>query len=290
MLITGAVPEHVKTNAIIELTSFCQKLGGRALEAQAHFGDLLAEVIAQLRTRVHQWDSTAERQASALVASLRIFRQSPTILGKLLPGVVDLVQARLGTLSETFGKTLEAIDLDSLDHRLRESIYRRAEDEWLKAPADQCGKRVKDTAIPVIIRLLKPDRRVRTSQRYNLPLAVEIYLMQGTKVLKGEGIDIGADGFCIEVEGMLVGEQFQGRRSNEAPFQISEGGVFTVEKAELWVRDYTGTSYVAKGQEVDVLRAWRSRDEAGGARTGLAGRILAPAPSWHRLWSSIEER
>jgi len=290
-LIAGDVPEHIKTNAIIELTCFCQRSRAASPEFLTRLGSLLAGIIDQLRARPQPWDQHAERQAKSIIASLRVFRGAPHVLHRLLPAVVSLIEAKLATLAETFAKALEALDLPQLDQAVRNSIYGLVEDRWLKSEAAQRDERLRCITIPLIIRLLKPDRPVRSDERSKLSRVVELYLMGGNKVLRGRGIDASREGFCAEIEGMLVGEKFQARRPDEAPFRISEGGEFPVGQVEVRVRDATGTSYAVEGLEAVALRAWRFTDE-GTARscTGLAGRVLAPTLSWERLLAELGSR
>jgi hypothetical protein len=289
-LLAPNAPESVKANAIIELTSLCQKCGCRTARGLTRIGRMLTDILDRLKECALRgtWIPDTERQAKAAIASLRFFRGAPDILNGLLPGILSLVDSYVGAMVETFAKLLETLDLNALDGGVCDAIYRHAEDVWLKANPTDCDDRLKETVVVAIIRMVRLGRPVRTNRRPKMPRVVEMGCPGTEKVLVGKGLDVDPGGFCVEVTGMLVGERFQTRRPGGPPFEISEGGLYLAGQADLSIRDSSGANYSVKGERVDTLRAWRCQeDKEGRPRTGLAGMVHSPTAAWQQMLTQL---
>lgn len=295
-LIKGDAKPHVRRNAIIEFTEFCrEKSAVQNIETQDRYAELMLDIITYLGNadEGQQWDKDSIRRArAAVIADLRIFNQAPHILNKLLPKVFLLVNKDLKVLLPKLSTMVGAINVERIDRSIREDVAKYAEDVWLKEPRERCSVNLKTVIVNTVIRRLRPSRRGRIRiEEIRLPLRnkVELFLPDDQNIVKGVGIDVTPQGFCVSVDAILEGSDFQIREHSDPPLSITSGKTYQVSIAELSVLDHSGSTYEVEKQKVEILRGAKHRQEGTplGTTTVLAGRVVEPATSWKKLIQNL---
>ena len=294
-------PEYTKRNAVIAFVGLfyahCQDRTGLAdnhvLERCA---GVLGKAIDYL-LRKPQWDSEVARTARTVVLNFR-FIPNRAVVNALVPQLGALVAKDVGALADSFFATIQALYPGTLDDTAYGTLILSVQ-AWRDLAHVKSNTALMDNTIPKILTTLErkrivatdlplADRDRRSKGRRSLPLPVEITLAMSSKSVPGLGINASLVGFCITVEGQLVGNAFQRCSAGVYPFWIHrpEGNV-NLKECTLRVMSADRNKELAVVGKINFLRAWSMGSSSATQQTGLAGTITQPNEDWSKMYHQL---